>query len=178
MAVKVLPKWHVPTVLKPGIEFEIYKDPTDGVVSKDSGSELSRRKNCPRSRVRRVVMRFLTLLTLLTPVFLTTCAPIIKPLEPTAVLPSPPSPTRTARPANTDAELSTQQAGAQVTAFEALHVRAAPNPEAKVLDYLYVGEDVVLTGKCLTGWAQIEWQDGTAWVRAKFLSENKCSEER
>jgi hypothetical protein len=33
---------------------------------------------------------------------------------------------------------------------------------------------VTLAGSCRSGWAQIIWQDGTAWVRAKYLSGNIC----
>jgi hypothetical protein len=68
---------------------------------------------------------------------------------------------------------------ATVTAYQSLHVRVRPGEHEPLAEpgYLYHGETVTLTSKCQTGWAQIEWQDGTAWVRAKFLSENKCSEE-
>jgi uncharacterized protein YgiM (DUF1202 family) len=65
-----------------------------------------------------------------------------------------------------------------VTAFEALHVRAAPGYRSEIVDYLFVGEDVQLTGVCRDGWAQIEWKNSTAWVNAKYLSKNKCSEEQ
>ena len=66
-----------------------------------------------------------------------------------------------------------------VIAFEALHVRAAPDYKSEVVDYLFVGEEVELTGRCSTnpkGWAQIKWNGSTAWVRAKYLSANKCKE--
>lgn len=92
---------------------------------------------------------------------------------------SPPTATALAIPTPTPTKMPTEapDTSAEVTAFEALHVRAAPDPQAEVLDYLYVGEDVSLTGKCSDGWAQIEWKGSTAWVNSKFLSRNKCSEE-
>lgn len=62
----------------------------------------------------------------------------------------------------------------EVTAFEALHVRAAPGYQSDVIGYLYSGDSVTLTGKCQTGWAQIEWRGANAWVNARFLSDNKC----
>jgi hypothetical protein len=42
------------------------------------------------------------------------------------------------------------------------------------IGYLYNADTVTLTGSCRSGWAQIEWQGATAWVKASFLSENKC----
>ena len=92
--------------------------------------------------------------------------------------PSPaatPSATRQIAPATRTA---TSLVAAQVTAFEALHVRAKPSHQADVVDYLFVGEEVTLTGTCRDGWAEIEWKSSTAWVNSKFLSENKCSEEQ
>ena len=62
---------------------------------------------------------------------------------------------------------------ARVTAMS-LHVRVRPGERERVIGYLYNADAVTLTGKCRTGWAQIEWQDATAWVKAKYLSENKC----
>ena len=66
---------------------------------------------------------------------------------------------------------------AQVTASDALHVRA--EPMGLVIGYLYHGAEVTLTNKCSedpAGWAQIEWQDAVGWVNAKYLSDNKCKE--
>jgi hypothetical protein len=66
---------------------------------------------------------------------------------------------------------------ATVIASRSLHVRAEPGERAVVVGYLYTGDPVELTGECSedpAGWAQIEWDDGTAWVRAKFLSDNEC----
>jgi uncharacterized protein YgiM (DUF1202 family) len=42
------------------------------------------------------------------------------------------------------------------------------------IGYLYNADAVTLTNKCSDGWAQIKWQGATAWVRAKYLSDNKC----
>ena len=89
--------------------------------------------------------------------------------------PSPIAATRSKTPT------ATRLVAAEVTAFEALHVRAEPSHQAAIVDYLYVGEEVTLTGKCSEdpyppGWAEIEWKGSTAWVRAKFLSDNKCKE--
>jgi len=61
-----------------------------------------------------------------------------------------------------------------VTAVQSLHVRQEPNENAPVIGYLYSGDNVTLTGECLGGWAQIEWNGGAAWVNARFLSENEC----
>jgi hypothetical protein len=67
---------------------------------------------------------------------------------------------------------------AEVTAMEALHVRK--QPLGVVIGYLYHADVIQLSGQCQAGWAQIVWQDasgsGTAWVRAKYLSDNKCKE--
>jgi hypothetical protein len=67
---------------------------------------------------------------------------------------------------------------AEVTAIEALHVRNEPLGIA--IGYLYNADSVTLTGSCRAGWAQIIWHaasgSGTAWVRAKYLSDNKCKE--
>ena len=92
--------------------------------------------------------------------------------------PSPaatPSATRQIAPATRTA---TSLVAAHVTAFEALHVRAEPSHQADVVDYLFVGEEVTLTGECQDGWAEIEREDGTAWVNSKFLSDNLCKEEK
>ncbi|RPI95527.1 MAG: hypothetical protein EHM40_02935 [Chloroflexi bacterium] len=61
-----------------------------------------------------------------------------------------------------------------VTAIQSLHVRQEPNENASVIGYLYSGDNVTLTGECLGGWAQIEWNGDVAWVNASFLSENEC----
>jgi hypothetical protein len=67
---------------------------------------------------------------------------------------------------------------AQVTA-DSLHVRVRPGEHSPLAKpgYLYHADSVTLTNKCSTdpaGWAEIRWQDGTAWVNARFLSENNC----
>jgi hypothetical protein len=59
----------------------------------------------------------------------------------------------------------------QVTATT-LHVRT--EPMGLRIGYLYYANTVTLTGSCRSGWAQIRWQDGTAWVNARFLSDNIC----
>lgn len=64
---------------------------------------------------------------------------------------------------------------AQVTAIRSLNVRERAGDDQPVVGYLYSGDGVNLTGACLNGWAQIVWRDGTAWVNASYLSENKCS---
>jgi uncharacterized protein YgiM (DUF1202 family) len=61
-----------------------------------------------------------------------------------------------------------------VTAARSLHVRVRPGERETVLGYLYTSDTVTLTGSCRSGWAQIQWQDATAWVNASFLSENNC----
>ena len=68
---------------------------------------------------------------------------------------------------------------AVVTASEALHVRKEPGHDKLVIGYLYHDNTVVMTGQCSddpAGWAQIEWKQGTAWVNADYLSDNKCNE--
>lgn len=64
-----------------------------------------------------------------------------------------------------------------VTAMRSLNVRQRAGDDQRVVGYLYSGEDVTLTGQCNSGWAEISWQDGTAWVNAMYLSMNKCSNE-
>jgi uncharacterized protein YgiM (DUF1202 family) len=61
-----------------------------------------------------------------------------------------------------------------VSATHALHVRVRPGEHQAVIGYLYRADTVTLTGSCRSGWAQIIWQGGTAWVNARFLSENSC----
>lgn len=62
--------------------------------------------------------------------------------------------------------------------MRSLNVRERAGEDQKVVGALYAGDPVVLTGSCLNGWAEIAWQDGTAWVNADYLSQNKCSEEQ
>jgi uncharacterized protein YgiM (DUF1202 family) len=80
--------------------------------------------------------------------------------QPTVVKPAPKQPTVQAAPVTV-----------QVTA-DSLHVRA--EPMGLRIGYLYNADAVTLTNKCSDGWAQIKWQGATAWVRAKYLSDNKC----
>lgn len=61
-----------------------------------------------------------------------------------------------------------------VTAIQALHVRAKPNAESLSLAYLLNGETVTLTGTCSHGWAQIIWKDSTAWVKSNYISGDPC----
>lgn len=64
-----------------------------------------------------------------------------------------------------------------VTAIRSLNVRVRPSEQSSAYKKgLYHGDGVTLTGKCYRGWAQIEWLDGTAWVNADYLSDNKCKE--
>jgi uncharacterized protein YgiM (DUF1202 family) len=65
---------------------------------------------------------------------------------------------------------------AQVTAYQSLHVRVRPGEHSPLAKpgYLYHADPVTLTGTCQTGWAEIAWHGGTAWVNASFLSDNKC----
>lgn len=108
--------------------------------------------------------RILTLLTLL---FLTSLACAL----PASVPNSLPTATHNApKPAvrSTPNALVT----AEVTAVEALHVRK--QPLGIVIGYLYSGNAVTLTNLCKNGWAQIAWKGATAWVNARFLSDNKC----
>jgi uncharacterized protein YgiM (DUF1202 family) len=65
---------------------------------------------------------------------------------------------------------------ALVTASLSLNVRVRPGEQARVVGYLYTGNTVTLTNVCSSGWAQIQWRGGTAWVNAKYLSDNKCKE--
>jgi hypothetical protein len=61
----------------------------------------------------------------------------------------------------------------QVTATT-LHVRT--EPMGLRIGYLYYADAVALTNVCQNGWAQIAWRGSVAWVRAKYLSDNKCKE--
>ena len=63
---------------------------------------------------------------------------------------------------------------AKVTAQQSLHVRQQPGIDNTVVGYLYNADTVTLTDLCQDGWAQIAWNGSTAWVNAKFLSDNKC----
>jgi len=65
---------------------------------------------------------------------------------------------------------------ARVTAMQSLNVRENYGHDKRVVGALYANDLVVMTGNCHGGWAEIVWEDGTAWVNAKFLSSNKCSE--
>lgn len=64
-----------------------------------------------------------------------------------------------------------------VTAARSLHVRVRPGEQNAVIGYLYRSNTVTLTGVCSedpAGWAQIAWRGSTAWVNARFLSDNNC----
>jgi hypothetical protein len=90
----------------------------------------------------------------------------------------PPAMTRDPKPVMAEIKPAmTTQTAVQVTAHvtaDSLHVRT--EPMGLRIGYLYHADTVTLTGSCRSGWAQIRWQDGTAWVRAKYLSDNKCKE--
>lgn len=72
--------------------------------------------------------------------------------------------------------VATIQELSKVTAYQSIHVRA--ERMGLRIGYLYYGNTVTLTGACDHGWAEIVWNDGTAWVNARYLSQNKCSEEK
>lgn len=71
---------------------------------------------------------------------------------------------------------STPTLFADVTALQSLNVRKRAGEDQEVAGYVFSGDSVILTGNCEQGWAEIVWGDGTAWVNADYLSENKCSE--
>jgi len=82
--------------------------------------------------------------------------------------------TETATPLPTQAS-----ALAIVTATRSLNVRERAGNDQRVIGVLFSGDTVQLTGVCSTdrkGWAQIKWKDGTAYVSAKYLSDNQCEE--
>jgi hypothetical protein len=108
--------------------------------------------------------------TLLTLVFLTSLACSMSAYGSPTPTPNDPKPVVR----NTPNALVT----AEVTAYEALHVRKWPL--GIVIGYLYHAETVTLTSKCSenpAGWAEIAWQGGTAWVAARYLSDNICEEQ-
>jgi uncharacterized protein YgiM (DUF1202 family) len=103
--------------------------------------------------------------------FLLSCAPVIKSLEPTMTS-AIGVPTLTASPAPS----ATPEPEIARVIATSLHVRVRPGEQNTVIGYLYNADTVTLTGSCRSGWAQIKWQGATAWVRAKYLSDNKCKE--
>lgn len=97
---------------------------------------------------------------------------------PTTVLTTPP-PTVVKTPTTPAQAVTTLTTPVRVTAIRALNVRVRPSEQSPAYrEGLYHGSTVTLTGKCSEGWAQIEWLNGTAWVNADYLSDNKCKEER
>jgi hypothetical protein len=104
--------------------------------------------------------------------FLVSCAPVIKPLEPT-VTPTVVRETPTASPAPSATGTPTT---ARVIASESLHVRVRPGEHERVLGYLFNSDAVTLTGLCRDGWVQIVWKSGRAFVKAKYLSDNRCTQ--
>jgi len=100
-----------------------------------------------------------------------TPAPTVSPPVLDALLTAPPQATKEAI-VTAIASASITPKVFRVTASRSLHVRA--EPLGIVIGYLYAADTVTLTDKCSDGWAQIEWRDGTAWVKAKYLSENSC----
>jgi hypothetical protein len=90
-----------------------------------------------------------------------------------AVSPVVSTPTVTPKP--TQEEILALRAPTPQTAIvtaDSLHVRA--EPMGLRIGYLYNADAVALTGLCRDGWAEIVWQDGTGWVNADYLSDNKC----
>jgi uncharacterized protein YgiM (DUF1202 family) len=106
--------------------------------------------------------------------FLVACAPIIKPRDPT-VTPTPTTATRATPTASPAPSATSTATTARVIAHDALNVRQSPSEKSAVLDYLYHGDTVTLTNICSDGWAAIAWGQGTAWVKASFLTKNKCA---
>src|ERR1043165_9593468 len=116
-------------------------------------------------------MKFLPLLALL----LSACAPVIHPLEPSQT----PTPTKVIPTKTPALSLVRNDTLAKVTVSQSLNVRQSPGKTARVIGYLYRGNQVVMTGKCSRdpkGWAEIKWKNGTAWINARFLSDNLCKE--
>jgi len=109
------------------------------------------------------------LLTFLTLIFLASLACAM----PVSVVSAVPTPTHNA-PKPVVRSTPNALVDAEVTAIEALHVRR--EPLGTVLGYLYHGDTVILTSTCRDGWAQIEWEGGVAWVKARYLSDNTCKE--
>jgi uncharacterized protein YgiM (DUF1202 family) len=100
------------------------------------------------------------------------CAPILPMQKP--ILPMQ-TPTALAIKTKLPMQLPTEKSAlAIVTASQSLNVRVRPGEKSAVTGYLYNGNAVTLTNKCSKGWAQIVWKSATAWVKARFLSENKC----
>jgi uncharacterized protein YgiM (DUF1202 family) len=104
---------------------------------------------------------FLLVVTLACSISPVVSAPIVSPKPMQAKILATPLPV----------EITPTAVTAQVTA-NSLHVRT--EPMGLRIGYLYKADTVTLTGSCRSGWAQIEWQGATAWVKASFLSENKC----
>jgi hypothetical protein len=67
---------------------------------------------------------------------------------------------------------------AVVEASQSLHVRVLPGEHERVLGYLFNSDAVTLTGLCRDGWAQIVWKSSRAFVKASFLSENRCQDQK
>jgi uncharacterized protein YgiM (DUF1202 family) len=81
----------------------------------------------------------------------------------------------TVEPSATNLPTQAEKLPTVTVSADALHVRN--EPMGVVIGYLYHADSVTLTNKCSTdpaGWAEIEWQGGTAWVNSKYLSDNIC----
>lgn len=87
--------------------------------------------------------------------------------EPTAVMTTKSKPVMTA---------SNVVMTVQVTAYQFLYIR--DEPMGLRIGSLRHGESVTLSGVCRDGWAQIFWKQSVAWVKASYLSENKCQEQK
>ncbi len=102
--------------------------------------------------------------------FLVSCAPIIKPMEPT-VTSTRGTPTAAASPAPS---ATGTPIAVRVIADTSLNVRQFPGENETVIGYLYKANTVTLTNRCSDGWAEIIWEEGVAWVNSRYLSKNKC----
>lgn len=70
----------------------------------------------------------------------------------------------------------TPSGSVRVTATRSLNVRERAGTDARVIGTLWNNDLVAVIG-CSGGWAQITWKGGTAWVNARYLSDNQCKEE-
>jgi hypothetical protein len=97
--------------------------------------------------------------------FLCSCAPVIVPatVTPTVAVQATTTPRPTVTPTATPNAVEVEA--------QSLHVRR--EPMGLRIDYVYRGTVVTITD-CQDGWAQIDWHGSVAYVRAKYLSDNKC----
>ena len=89
-----------------------------------------------------------------------------------------PKPTQVKAPAVSDkARPAPVEIRAKVSALQSLNVRQSPTRRSAGLGVLYSGDEVILTGRCRAGWAEIQYTAGPAWVDARYLSGDHCKEE-